>query len=506
MSARAIMVLGTASHVGKSLIAAALCRILSDDGYRVAPFKAQNMSLNSAATPDGREIGRAQAMQAEAARIAPTVEMNPILLKPTSDRSSQVVVLGRVRAVERASEYHRRRVDEYFPIVVEAYRHLAARHDVIVIEGAGSPAEINLKATDIVNMRVAEAADARCLLVGDIDRGGVFGALLGTVALLDAPERARIAAFAINKFRGDLSLLAPGVREIEARLGIPCAGVIPWLPDVGLDEEDGVSLEEAPSVAQRRWTADGTVRDRRLRVGVVALPYLANATDFLALAAETSLDIAYARQPEELAHADVVIVPGTKDTLGALRWLRATGFDAAIGRAAFVLGICGGLQILGERVADPHGVEGGGTLDGLGMLPLTTVLATEKTTQQVSVRPHAGAWFGSAEIACEGGGYEIHMGESTGRASYEPFAQLRRADGSRVADGAVSADRRVIGTYVHGLFADDAMRHTFVRAARRARGLDAPAALAAYGAERDARFDRLAAHLRGSLDLSRLLA
>jgi len=506
VSARAIMVLGTASHVGKSLIAAALCRILSDDGYRVAPFKAQNMSLNSAATPDGREIGRAQAMQAEAARIAPTVEMNPILLKPTSDRSSQVVVLGRVHAVERAAEYHRRRVDEYFPIVVDAYRRLAARHDVIVIEGAGSPAEINLKATDIVNMRVAEAAGARCLLVGDIDRGGVFGALLGTVELLDASERARIAAFAINKFRGDLSLLAPGVREIEARIGIPCAGVIPWLPDVGLDEEDGVSMEDAPSVAQRRWTADGTVRDRRLRVGVVALPYLANATDFLALAAETSLDVAYARQPEELAHADVVIVPGTKDTLGALRWLRATGFDAAIGRAAFVLGICGGLQILGERVADPHGVEGGGTLDGLGMLPLTTVLATEKTTQQVSVRPHAGAWFGSAESSCEGGGYEIHMGESTGRASYEPFAQLRRADGSCVADGAVSADRRVIGTYVHGLFADDAMRHTFVRAARRARGLDAPAALCAYGAERDARFDRLAAHLRGALDLSRLLA
>ncbi len=201
-----------------------------------------------------------------------------------------------------------------------------------------------------------------------------------------------------------------------------------------------------------------------------------------------------------------MIVPGTKDTLGALRWLRATGFDAAIARAAFVLGICGGLQILGERVADPHGVEGGGTLDGLGMLPLTTVLAAEKTTQQVSARPHAGAWFGSAENTCEGGGYEIHMGESTGRGAYEPFAQLRRADGSCVADGAVSADRRVIGTYVHGLFADDAMRHTFVRAARRARGLAAPAALCAYGAERDARFDRLASHLRSALDLSRLLA
>lgn len=215
------MVLGTASHVGKSLLATALCRILADDGYRVAPFKAQNMSLNSAATPDGREIGRAQAMQAEAARIAPTVEMNPLLLKPMSDVGSQIVLLGRVHGVQRAAEYHRRRVDEFFPVVVEAYRNLAARHDVIVLEGAGSPAEINLKATDIVNMRMAEVADAACLLVGDIDRGGVFASLLGTLALLEPHERARVRGFVINKFRGDAALLAPGVAEIQRRIGVP---------------------------------------------------------------------------------------------------------------------------------------------------------------------------------------------------------------------------------------------------------------------------------------------
>jgi adenosylcobyric acid synthase len=231
------MVLGTASHVGKSLLTAAICRILADDGYRVAPFKAQNMSLNSAATPDGREIGRAQAMQAEAARIAPSVDMNPILIKPTSDVGSQIVVLGRVRGVVHARDYHRSNVRELFPIVVDAYRRLADRYDVVVLEGAGSPAEINLRASDIVNMRMAQAADAACLLVGDIDRGGVFAALLGTLALLRPHERARIRGFAINKFRGDLSLLTPGIAAMERRLGLPSLGVVPWLNDIGCEIE-----------------------------------------------------------------------------------------------------------------------------------------------------------------------------------------------------------------------------------------------------------------------------
>src|SRR5580700_10816519 len=252
MAARALMILGTASHVGKSLVAAGLGRIFSDDGIRVAPFKAQNMSLNSAATPDGREIGRAQALQAEACRVTPCAEMNPILIKPSSDTGSQIVLLGRVWGQVTASDYHRRRVEDLFPTVLESYRTLAARHDLMLLEGAGSPAEINLMEHDIVNMRMAHAANAACLLVGDIDRGGVFAALLGTMELLEPEDRARIRGFVINKFRGDADLLRPGVQMMEQRLGIPCAGVVPFLRDLGLEEEDGVALDDQRT-AKRTW-------------------------------------------------------------------------------------------------------------------------------------------------------------------------------------------------------------------------------------------------------------
>jgi adenosylcobyric acid synthase len=492
VTARAIMVLGTASHVGKSVIAAAICRILANDGVRVAPFKAQNMSLNSAATPDGRE--RAQAMQAEAARIAPSVDMNPILLKPTSDRSSQVVLLGRACGVQTAADYHERRALDYAPIVVDAYRRLAETYDVIVLEGAGSPAEINLKATDIVNMRMAAAADARCLLVGDIDRGGVFASLLGTLELLDTTERARIAAFAINKFRGDYALLEPGVRDIEKRVDVPCAGVIPWLRDLGLDDEDGVALDDAPIVADRGWHAAKDRLERPLRLAVVALPYLSNATDFA---------------PEDLAHADVAMVPGTKETLADRRWMRERGFDpalAACARRAVVFGICGGLQILGNRIDDPHGVEGGGFEIGLGLLAIDTVLAREKITEPVTIVPRTGAFFGIESRETEGNGYEIHVGRSIRNDAFAPFAEVTRRGGERIEDGARSADDRVVGTYVHGLFANDAARHDFVRAARQRVGLRPPTRLAPIANERDARFERLAAHVRASLSLGALFA
>ncbi len=509
VTARAIMVLGTASHVGKSVITAAICRILANDGVRVAPFKAQNMSLNSAATPDGREIGRAQAMQAEAARIAPSVDMNPILLKPTSDRSSQVVLLGRACGVQSASDYHERRTLDYAPIVVDAYRRLAETYDVIVLEGAGSPAEINLKATDIVNMRMAAAADARCLLVGDIDRGGVFASLLGTLELLDAAERARIAAFAINKFRGDYGLLEPGVRDIERRVGVPCAGVIPWLRDLGLDDEDSIALEDAPTVANRGWRATNAHPERPLRVAVVALPYLSNATDFAALAAEPDVDLAYARTPEDLAYADFAIVPGTKETLADRRWMRERGFDPALvscARRAYVFGICGGLQILGDRIDDPHGVEGGGSDTGLGLLAIDTVLAREKITEPVTIVPRTGAFFGIESHESESIGYEIHVGRSMRNEAFSPFADVTRRGGERVEDGARSADDRVAGTYVHGLFASDAHRHAFVRATRQRCGLLPPTALAPIAGERDACFERLAAHVRASLSLDALFA
>src|SRR3984893_15558562 len=331
------MVLGTASHVGKSLVTAALGRILTDRGFRVAPFKAQNMALNSAATVDRGEIGRAQALQAEACRISATVDMNPILIKPGSETGAQVVVRGRVRGQVTARDYHQRRVEELFPLVLECYQRLAAAHDVVVIEGAGSPAEINLKAHDIVNMRMAAAADAACLLVGDIDRGGVFASLLGTMALLDRPERQRIRGFAINKFRGDEALLTPGIEMIERRVRRPCMGVIPHIHALGLDEEDSVALEDRRTSA-RAWrslrTAAPDDRNRPLRVGVVALPRMANFTDFGPLAHEPAVELAFLEKPEDIGDADVAIDPGTKATLDDLRWLRRSGFaDALIERA-----------------------------------------------------------------------------------------------------------------------------------------------------------------------------
>jgi adenosylcobyric acid synthase len=504
------MVLGTASHVGKSLLTAAICRILADDGYRVAPFKAQNMSLNSAATPDGREIGRAQAMQAEAARIAPTVDMNPVLLKPTSDVGSQIVVLGRVHGVALARDYHRTRVHDLFPLVVDAYRRLADQYDVVVLEGAGSPAEINFKTSDIVNMRMAQAADAACLLVGDIDRGGVFAALLGTLALLRRDERARIRGFAINKFRGDFALLAPGITTIERRLGIPSLGVVPWLADVGLDEEDSVTLGDAPRIGAGAWRTAPADGSRALRVAVVALPYLANATDFAALAAEPSVTLAYAHRAADLERADVVILPGTKDTLGALHWLDDGMREAltAFAERKPVVGICGGYQMLGLTVADPHGVEAGGARQGLGLLPVHTILTREKLTRAVRVQPRPLALFGREPLGIgelDGTGYEIHMGQTRAESSTAAFADVVRDGGERVVDGAVSTNGLVVGTYVHGLFAGDSIRWAFVRAARESSGLQAPALLIDYGAQREARFDRLAAHVRARLDLQPLL-
>src|SRR6202167_1290718 len=285
MSARALMILGTASHVGKSLLTAGLGRIFSDEGIRVAPFKSQNMSLNSAATPDGREIGRAQALQAEACRVAPCAEMNPVLIKPSSDTGAQIVLLGKVWGQVTASDYHQRRVEDLFPPVLESYKKLAASHDLILLEGAGSPAEINLRKHDIVNMRMAHAADASCLLVGDIDRGGVFAALVGTMELLEPEDRARIRGFVINKFRGDVELLRPGVEAMEERLGIPCAGVVPFLRNLGLEEEDGVAMEDRRTV-RRAWAERSLLPGRALRIGVIAVPHMANFTDFDALAAE----------------------------------------------------------------------------------------------------------------------------------------------------------------------------------------------------------------------------
>src|SRR5579863_4607758 len=385
------MVLGTASHVGKSLVTAGLGRIFSDEGIRVAPFKAQNMSLNSAATPDGREIGRAQALQAEACRVVPCAEMNPILIRPSSDTGSQVVLLGRVWGQVTASDYHQRRVEDLFPAVLESYRILAARHHLILLEGAGSPAEINLRKHDIVNMRMAHAADASCLLVGDIDRGGVFAALLGTMELLEPEDRLRIRGFVINKFRGDVELLRPGVEMMEERLGIPCAGVVPFLQNLGLEEEDGVAMDDRRTV-KRAWqdTAEGASPERPLRIGVVAVPHMANFTDFDALAAEPSVSLAFLEDPADISLADVVVLPGSKQTLDDLDWLRECRFATHVAsHPGMLIGICGGFQMLGLSVEDPAGVESSGvprTIPGLGLLPVRTALRGQKTVRRAHGR------------------------------------------------------------------------------------------------------------------------
>lgn len=500
MNARSLMVLGTASHVGKSLLTAGLGRIFSDAGIRVAPFKAQNMSLNSAATPDGREIGRAQALQAEACREVPCAEMNPVLIKPSSDTGAQVILLGRVWGQVTASDYHQRRVEDLFPVVLESYHALAATHELMLLEGAGSPAEINLREHDIVNMRMAHEADAACLLVVDIDRGGVFAALLGTVELLEPEDRARIRGFVINKFRGDLSLLAPGVEMIERRLGIPCVGVVPFLRDLGLEEEDSVAMEDRRTPASV-WQSIGDISslDRPLRVGVVALPHMANFTDFDALGMEPSVALAFLDDPAQATAADVLIVPGTKQTLDDLNWVRARGFaDRLSGHPGPLMGICGGFQMLGFSIDDPSGAESDGLpreAQGLGLLPVRTVMRAKKTVRRAT--GHAYGW-GVAPFR----GYEIHMGETLYEQGAKPFAQIvREEDPEPIQDGAIADSGLVWGTYVHGLFDEDAFRHAFLDAVRKQCGLCPARERARVTEERQRRIDRWADHLRQSLDL-----
>lgn len=501
--ARAVMVLGTSSHVGKSLLTAALCRIFAQHGCRVAPFKSQNMSLNSAATIEGLEIGRAQALQAEAAGIAPSVHMNPILIKPSGEASAQIVARGKIWGRVSATEYHLRRVEELLPLVQASYDVLAEAYDVIVLEGAGSPAEINLKQHDIVNMRMAEMADARCVLVADIDRGGVFASLLGTIELLDPEERARIGGFVINKFRGDLSLLEPGVRMIEQRLNKPCLGVVPYLKDLALEEEDSVGL---PTVTNRTWSdiAD-TSPSRRLRIAVVSLPSFSNFTDFDSLRAEASVELLFCRSAEQIRDADVVVLPGSKQTVDDLEWLRRSGLDrAVIAHAAqrLVIGICGGMQMLGEAITDPAGIEREGSAPGLGLLPIRTTMRAEKVTRSATGTLHGDTLFGQRIATRCVAGYEIHVGTTSYATHARPFATLAGADGSSTQwDGCVSEDTRVVGTYLHGVFDEDGFRHAFLLAARGFAGLSNDVLLMGWKAKREESLNRLADEVSKALDL-----
>jgi adenosylcobyric acid synthase len=507
LRARAIMVLGTGSHVGKSLMVAALCRIFARHGVRVAPFKSQNMSLNSAATIEGLEIGRAQALQAEAAGVPASVHMNPILLKPSGGMRSQVVVRGKIWGTLSASDYHLRRVEELLPLVRESYEALAAQYDVILLEGAGSPAEINLKQHDIVNMRMAELADAHCILVGDIDRGGVFASLLGTVELLDPEEQNRIHGFAINKFRGDLKLLEPGLRMMEDRLQKPCLGVVRYLQDLVLEEEDSLGLastENAP------WeTSDST--SRTLRIAVIALPSFSNFTDFDALHAEPSVSLRFARTADQLRNADILILPGSKQTVDDLLWMRERGMDRVVLEHActgLAVGICGGMQMLGESVSDEEGVEHIGLVDGLGLLPIRTTMQAQKVTTQAHGTIVTARLFGQKIAPIPLSGYEIHIGETAYLDHAKPFAEISRGAASTTQhdDGCTVADGRIFGTYLHGLFDQDSFRHVFLNAARSFYRLTPAMRLNAWKAMREASFNRLAAEVEQALDMEKIFA
>jgi adenosylcobyric acid synthase len=501
----AMMVLGTGSHVGKSLITAALCRAFARAGFRVAPFKAQNMSLNSAATPEGLEIGRAQALQAEAAGIPASVHMNPVLVKPSSDTASQVIVRGKIFAQFSAEDYFKRRNEELLPLVSESYEILAAQYELMILEGAGSPAEINLKDRDIVNLRMAHLAGARCILVGDIDRGGVFASIFGTLALLEPAERDLIDGFVINKFRGDIRLLEPGIRQLEEQVGKPCFGIIPHIPDLRLDEEDSVSLE---STQRMRWEYENS-SDRRLRIAIVRFPSISNFTDLDPLLAEPSVAACFCHTPEELQAADLIILPGSKQTVSDLRWMRESGLGAtifALSDRVLLFGICGGMQMLGRAIDDPHGVEMGGTEQALGLLPIRTRMNPEKITREAAGELVVPRLFGQS-LECAGvEGYEIHVGETDYLEQALPFSCItRKGDSSPgLLDGCVSPDGRVAGTYLHGIFHQDAFRHAFLSAARASRGIT-PAAMLGWKQLRERELDRLAQTISNSVDLYRLL-
>ena len=492
MTAKAIMVQGTASSVGKSLLVAALCRIYHQDGYRVAPFKAQNMALNSAVTPDGLEIGRSTAVQAAAAGIEPSVDMNPILLKPEGEARSQLVLLGRPDRSMAARDYYARKL-ALWEVVAAALERLRAAYDLVILEGAGSSAEVNLRATDIVNMRVAQQAKAPVLLVGDIDRGGVFASLLGTLDLLEPADRALVQGLIVNKFRGDASLFQPGVDFLAQRSGLPVLGVVPYIPRLRIAEEDSVALEGASA-------PDG---EGPLEIVVARLSRIANFDDFDLLAAEPAVRLRYVDAPQQVRTPDLIILPGSKSTVTDLQALRASGLADRITALAQsgtpVLGICAGYQMLGERILDPLGVESAAMeMVGLGLLPAITTFLPEKYTRRVQARS-------ASPIGCFGRltetvvpGYEIHMGttETSGPSFFAVTAdgEAAHADGCRNATGSIA------GCYLHGLFESPAVRRALIEWLAARRGLQLPDHDAPPS--REAEYDRLAATVRASLDMA----
>lgn len=489
--ARPLMVQGTASHVGKSVLTAAILWLLKERGLKVAPFKAQNMALNSAVTPDGGEIGRAQAFQAEAAGIEPDVDMNPILLKPSADSVCQVIIRGKVYGNMSAAQYHgfKKEAKKY---VLESYERLASRYDVVVIEGAGSPAEINLRENDIANMGVAELVDSPVILTGDIDRGGVFASIVGTLELLTDSERERVKAFIINKFRGDIGLLKPGLDFLEKRTSRPVIGVIPYFKDIRLPEEDGVALQGSI----------GNIKDGCANIAVIKLPRISNFTDFDPFRAEPSVNLSFIEEAAGLDGADAVIIPGTKNTIADLNWLKEKGFSGPLERlrkeGKTVAGICGGFQMLGSLIKDPYSMESAEKeAHGLGLIDGLTIMKKDKNTFRVRAEVK-----GSGEVS----GYEIHMGETV--TSESPFALISDRNGEKATlnDGAVSKDKLVWGTYIHGIFDNDRFRRSFIEGLRKNKNTDTAQAARPFIDSRKDAMKEAALVVKNNLDMEMLLS
>ena len=493
--AKAIMVQGTMSNAGKSLLTAGLCRIFKQDGYKVAPFKSQNMALNSFITEEGLEMGRAQVMQAEAAGIAPSVYMNPILLKPTNETGSQVIVNGEVLGTMSAREYFAYKKN-LIPEVKKAYDKLASEYDIVVIEGAGSPAEINLKQEDIVNMGMAKIAGAPVLLVGDIDRGGVFAQLIGTVMLLEEDEKEIVKGMIINKFRGDKTILDPGIAMLEEKSGIPVVGVAPYL-NIEVEDEDGLT---------ERF--DGKQEVDLIDIAVIRTPRISNFTDFNALEVIPGVSVRYVKTVRELKNTDMIVLPGSKNTMEDLLWLRQNGLEAAVLKKAaegkIIFGVCGGYQMLGETLSDPDHVEAGGQLKGMGLLPMDTIFRGAKTRTRVqgSFPKVEGVLKGLTGVKLEG--YEIHMGVTTLKEGASPFVNITdTVKGTSKEDGACAGN--VYGSYVHGIFDKEEVARKIVEAIGEIKGLDVSQMTGVEFAEfKETQYDILASELRKHLDMKKI--
>lgn len=491
-----LMIQGTASSVGKSLICTAMCRILSQDGFNVAPFKSQNMALNSFVTRDGYEMGRAQVMQAEAAGLEPRVEMNPVLLKPNSDLDSQVVVMGKPLGNMFAMEYYQWK-EKLLPIIDDAFRVLSREHDLVIIEGAGSPAEINLRDNDLVNMGLACRINTPVLLTGDIDRGGVFASLYGTVALLKPDERELLRGVIINKFRGDQKVLEPGLRQLEDLIKMPVLGVVPYM-SLNLDDEDSVTDRfKAPS------------DNRALKVQVVLLPRISNFTDFNPLELYDDVSLTYIREPDELNSPDLLILPGSKNTIADLQHLHRSGWAAPlkkyVAKGGLLMGICGGFQMLGKKIHDPLGVESTAPqVPGLAFMDFETIIAEEKITRQVEAKwcYHDNNYFASMVAEESLIGYEIHMG----RTNYKKVKHPLYVETTGEWDGAVNMQGNVFGTYLHGIFDNLSWTGKLLNNLRHRRGLPGIKGSLArtYREYKEVEYDNLAATVRASLDMDKI--